>query len=211
MHEEANTDHPLERLVFFSDAVFAIAITLLVIGIDIPDLPKGSSFIQYQRELIKLIPSFFGFFMSFGVIAAFWATHHTAFSLVSRYSAKILPWNLTLLGMIALTPWITGFLSRNLNELIPTAVYFGAFTITALLNLRTVFVATEVARLEPSRTAEVLRIRTRCFGLAAGAATAFCLSFALPEAQRFLGFLAVPLWTRLLVGRLRSTRLPSAG
>jgi uncharacterized membrane protein len=198
MSDEAGTDHPLERLVFFSDAVFAIAITLLVIEIEIPDLPKGASVAEFRHELASLIPSFAGYLMSFAVIAAFWAAHHSAFSLVRRYSRRILPWNLGLLGMIALTPWVTGFLSRNLNALVPTAVYFGAFTITALLNARTVFVATEAAALEPEMKAEVALIRRRCLGLAAGAATAFVLAFILPEPERFMGLLAVPLWTRVL-------------
>ena len=205
MSDKAETDHALERLVFFSDAVFAIAITLLVIEIEIPDLPKGAPVGDYGHELYSLIPSFAGFFMSFAVIAGFWAAHHSAFSLVSSYSRRMLPWNLLLLGMIALMPWVTGFLSRNLNELVPTAVYFGVFTITALLNLRLVFLATNAAALDSDRMAAALHIRRRCIGLAAGAATAFCLSFILPAPQRFMGLLAVPLWIRLLTGKLRST------
>jgi uncharacterized membrane protein len=193
------TDHPLERLVFFSDAVFAIAITLLVIEIEIPDLPKGASVAQYQHELQSLIPSFAGFFMSFAVIAAFWAAHHTAFSMTRKYSPKMLPWNLIFLGLIALTPWLTGFLSRNLNALLPTAVYFGAFTITALLNARLAFMATSAATLEAETRDKVSRLRRRCIGLALGAFTALCLSFVLPEQMRFMGLLAVPIWTRVLV------------
>ena len=205
MSDEAATDHPLERLIFFSDAVFAIAITLLVIEIEIPDLPKGASVGNYGHELNSLIPSFAGFFMSFAVIAGFWAAHHSAFSLVSTYSRRMLPWNLLLLGMIALMPWVTGFLSRNLNELLPTAVYFGVFTITALLNLRLVFLATNAAASDPGQMPAAVLIRRRCIGLAAGAATAFCLSFVLPGPQRFMGLLAVPLWIRLLTRELRST------
>src|SRR5215210_7924478 len=164
MSDEAETDHSLERLVFFSDAVFAIAITLLVIEIDIPDLPKGASVGSYGHALNSLIPSFAGFFMSFAVIAGFWAAHHSAFSLASTYSRRMLPWNLVLLGMIALMPWVTAFLSRNLNELVPTAVYFGVFTITALLNLRLVFIATDAAVSDPGQMPAVL-IRRRCIGL----------------------------------------------
>lgn len=208
MSGEVKTDHPLERLVFFSDAIFAIAITLLVIEIEVPDLPKAASAIQYQHELVTLIPSFAGFVMSFAVIGAFWAAHHSAFSFARRYSPKMLRWNLLFLATIALTPWLTGFLSRNLNALIPTAVYFGAFTITALLSLRLVFMATTDAAMHPKSALAAERIRRRSIGLAAGAATAFCLTFVLPEPQRFLGLLAVPLWTRALTRLLPASRVP---
>ena len=203
MSDKTVTDHALERLVFFSDAVFAIAITLLVIEIEIPNLPKGAPAADYGHELNMLIPSFAGFFMSFAVIAGFWAAHHSAFSFVSRYSKRMLPGNLLLLGLIALMPWVTGFLSRNLNELVPTAVYFGVFSVTALLNLRLVFLATNAAARDSDRAAAALLIRRRCIGLAAGAATAFCLSFVLPGPHRFIGLLAVPLWIRLLTVKLR--------
>ena len=126
----------LRPIIRWSDWYFspmrssAIAITLLVIEIEIPNLPKGASAANYGHELNSLIPSFAGFFMSFAVIARFWAAHHSAFSLADSYSRRMLPWNLVLLGMIALMPaWVTGFLSRNLNELVPTAVYFGVFTV----------------------------------------------------------------------------------
>ena len=206
MSKDQSTDHPLERLVFFSDAVFAIAITLLVIEIEVPDLPKGAPVEEFLHELGGLIPSFVGFLMSFAVIAAFWVTHHQAFALARRFSLRMLPWNLFLLGMIALMPWVTGFLSSNLNQLVPTAVYFGAFTVTALLNARLAFIATEIAAADPDQAAAARLIRMRCIGLAAGAATALAASFLLPENIRFMGLLAVPFWTRLLARGARSAR-----
>ena len=201
MSEERTTDHPLERLVFFSDAVFAIAITLLVIEIEIPDLPRGAPVAQYLDEIGHLLPHFFGFFISFAVIAAFWATHHRAFALARRYSGRMLAWNMPLLAMIALTPWVTGFLSSNLNQLVPTAVYFGAFTITGLLNAGLAYVATEAAAADPDTAPAARLVRMRCVGLAAGAVTALALSFFLPESMRFMGLITVGLWVRVLTRR----------
>ena len=106
MKAPAKTDHALERLVFFSDAVFAIAITLLILEVHVPHLPRHSADVVYLQALADLTPSFIGYIISFWVIGMFWLGHHRVFGLASRQSRKVLGWNLFLLGVIAfmLTP-----------------------------------------------------------------------------------------------------------
>src|ERR671928_1369945 len=115
MAKQSGTDHALERLVFFSDAVFAIAITLLVIEIHAPHLPEGSADSAYWLALAKLWPSLLGYFVSFAVIGLFWMGHHRAFALAGRYSPRVLGWNLGLLATIGFMPFATAFLSSNMN------------------------------------------------------------------------------------------------
>src|SRR5688572_4531447 len=93
-------DHALERLIFFSDAVFAIAITLLVIEIHVPQIESGAPDLAYWGALAQLIPNFVGYAVSFGVIGIFWAGHHRAFCLSGRYQVRAALWNLVFLGAI---------------------------------------------------------------------------------------------------------------
>ena len=86
----AKTDHALERMVFFSDAVFAIAITLLVIELHAPELPRSSSDVSQIQALANLMPNIVGFGISFAVIGMFWMGHHRAFRVKSK-SGTALP------------------------------------------------------------------------------------------------------------------------
>ena len=126
-------DHALERLIFFSDAVFAIAITLLVIEIHVPHIESGSPDLVYWAALAQLIPNFVGFAVSFGVIGIFWAGHHRAFCLAGRYQGRAARWNLVFLGAIAFIPFVTAFSSLNPGLRIPAVLYWVWLLLTALL------------------------------------------------------------------------------
>ena len=68
----------LERIVFFSDAVFAIAATLLALEIRLPETNNNS----FSSALFALLPSIPVYALSFVVIAAYWVAHHRLFRLV---------------------------------------------------------------------------------------------------------------------------------
>lgn len=193
------TDHALERLVFFSDAVFAIAITLLVIEIHAPHLEEGASNAEHMRALAQLIPNFVGFAISFAVIGAFWSGHHRAFCLAGRYDGRILVWNLALLGTIAFMPFVTAFMSSNYGKVLPAAVYWGWMVVTALLNLRVNSIATGpdmlAADIPPERAAEV---RRRSLSVLLAAVSALGLSLLLPVMAP-IAMATIPLWRLVLV------------
>jgi uncharacterized membrane protein len=118
-------EHGLERLIFFSDAVFAIAITLLVIDIRVPRLPMGSSDQASWNALLEQAPEFAGFFISFFVIGSFWAGHHRGMSLASHYAPTLTMPNLTFLCAIAALPFFTAFASANPMMRVPNFCYCG--------------------------------------------------------------------------------------
>ena len=193
------TDHALERLVFFSDAVFAIAITLLVIEIHAPHLEEGASNAEHWRALAQLIPNFIGYLVSFMVIGLFWMGHHRAFALASTYSPRVLWWNLMLLAVIAFMPFFTAYYSTNIQASVPVMVYCGAMLAAALLNFKVNRTATSPPMVDPNASPEdIARIRQRGLGVVLGAATAMATSLIVPQGAT-AALATIPLWQFILI------------
>jgi uncharacterized membrane protein len=193
------TDHALERLVFFSDAVFAIAITLLVIELHAPHLPFGSPDRAYWLALAHQWPSLLGYFVSFAVIGLFWMGHHRAFALAGRYHPKILPWNMGLLLTIAFMPFVTAWLAQNLYARPPALLYCGAMTAAAAFNVKVVRTATGPDMVAPSAGADdIAYVRRRSLSVLLGSACAVALGFVLP-AMAQAGLITIPVWRRVLM------------
>jgi uncharacterized membrane protein len=112
LHNELKKEFQLERLILFSDAVFAIAITLLVIEIKIPEEHKNVSDKMLTGQLLHLVPKFIGFIISFFLIGLYWTVHHRMFGFVTNYTNKLLWMNLFFLFFIALMPFSMGFYSE---------------------------------------------------------------------------------------------------
>lgn len=201
MAAATRTDHALERLVFFSDAVFAIAITLLVIEIHAPHIPSGAPDRAYWLALAQLWPSLIGFFISFAVIGLFWMGHHRAFALSSRYSAKLLPWNMGLLLTIAFMPFVTAWLAQNLYARPPALLYCATMLAAALFNAKVVRLATSGEMVDPAAPADAIAyVRARSMSVVLGSASALALGMVLPQMAQ-AALVTIPIWRWLLTRR----------
>lgn len=94
-----------ERIVFFSDAVFAIAITLLALEIHVGEIADNLVDVELPGRLLELWPLLLGYFLGFSVIGGFWAAHHRLFNYFRRYDGKLIVLNLLFLALIALSPF----------------------------------------------------------------------------------------------------------
>ncbi len=190
----AKTDHALERMVFFSDAVFAIAITLLVIELHAPEFPRGTGDLVHIQALAHLVPNLIGFAVSFAVIGMFWMGHHRAFSLAAHYSPRVLGWNLALLGMIAFMPFVTAYLSSNIFQRVPAIFYCLVMLAAALLNLKVNRTATSPPMVDEKASSEAIAyVRQRGVSVVLGAATAVAMAFVMPAFCQ-LGLVTIPFW-----------------
>jgi uncharacterized membrane protein len=97
-----------ERLIFFSDAVVAIAITLLALSL--PDV-GGHSDLAVLRSMRHAADAYLSFLISFVVIAAHWRAHHRLYQSVVRLDSQLISINMVWLLMIIITPYATRVLS----------------------------------------------------------------------------------------------------
>ena len=122
----------LDRVVFFSDAVFAIAMTLLVVDLRVPIIPSGlPSAVENERlatALRGLEGPLFSFALSFFVLGLLWIVHHRKFRLIRRYDDRLLWLNLLFLFCVAFLPFPTAVLGRYGGQ---TATVFYALSMTA--------------------------------------------------------------------------------
>jgi uncharacterized membrane protein len=124
------------RVEAFSDGVFAIAITLLVLGIQVPkpDLTgHGSTLLP---ALLRLWPSYLGYLISFVTIGIMWVNHHSMFVLIRRTDRYFLLISVFFLMCIAFLPFPTAVLAEYLPEpkgrRVAVALYSATFVLIAL-------------------------------------------------------------------------------
>jgi uncharacterized membrane protein len=121
------------RIEAFSDGVYAIAITLLVLDIKVPrDLPESDRLIE---ALIAQWPTYFAFVTSFATIGIMWINHHRMFNQIKRADQLLLVLNGLLLLGITFVPFPTSLLAEYIGEpdqRVAAQVYSGTFVIIAI-------------------------------------------------------------------------------
>jgi len=139
LQNELKKEFQLERMILFSDAVFAIAITLLIIEIKVPEVTRAVSEGTVLSALGKLVPKFVGFFLSFFLIGLYWTVHHRMCGFLINYNNKLLWLNLGFLFFIVLMPFSTSFYSdystpETIGLITPLAFYVGNLWLIGIMN-----------------------------------------------------------------------------
>ncbi len=126
-------DNPLARLEAFSDGIFAIASTLLVLEIRVPTVGADAQVGELWSKLADLWPSYLAFVISFGSILVMWVNHHNAIRMLNRSSKAFLYANGFLLLTITFIPFPTALLARYIDTkfaAVATVFYAGYALLT---------------------------------------------------------------------------------
>ena len=122
-----------DRIVNLSDGVFAIALTLLVLDIRVPNIPENVVGSELPGVLLSLWPKYLGYVLSFVVISTFWIIHHSIFRPIRAYDRNLLYINFLFLMFVAFVPFPTSLLGEYSNHQLPVAVYAATLAVDRLL------------------------------------------------------------------------------
>lgn len=132
LKRRAENEVEFGRIVAFSDGVFSIAITLLVLNLGID---KGLTEGQIDNALWDQREMFFAYAISFAVIGRFWLVHHRFFSEVQAFDGRMIGLNLLYLGWIVLIPFSSEVLGEYGGKTTAVVLYSVNLAVVVLLGL----------------------------------------------------------------------------
>lgn len=169
-HRGADVIEPT-RMVNLSDAVFAIAMTLLVLGLEVPDVEASG----LGPALRGMLPNLLAFALAFGLVSNVWWVHHRLFARLAHLDRGLVAINLVLLGVVALVPFPAGLLGSHPTARAAVLPFIATFAVLIALflalNLRAQRVGAWREPMPPSLTSWVMASWALALGVvvAAGA------------------------------------------
>ena len=123
---------PLERVITFSDGVFAVVITILVLGIEVPsDLALDPTAIALERE--KFLHQLLVYVLAFGLIAMYWTQHSLLFAGLQRVDRRLVVLNLVFLLPVTLLPFVSQLMGTRRDDWRSVLVFAGTNLVAAWL------------------------------------------------------------------------------
>jgi uncharacterized membrane protein len=124
----------LGRVIAFTDGVMAVAITLLVLNIEVPVLPSSAGETELVDALVDLLPSLGAYALSFALVGRYWVIHHRLFAPLRSFDGTLMGLNLLFLALIALVPFSTDLSDRYGEEPIAAAVFAATIGLAGLVH-----------------------------------------------------------------------------
>jgi len=191
------------RVTAFADGLFVIAATLLVVTIDVPNIPDRDVSTMLPKALDDIVPSLISYFISFAVIVLFWFRHHDLFGRVHTHDVGFVALNMVFLAFIAVLPFPTELVGKYGQEPISVVIYaINVLVLSGLLSA--LFIYSERHGLvHPEKAGQRHRIRAISLVIVFGASIPVALLVNARAAQYlWLSLLFVPrIITRVTQGR----------
>ncbi len=160
LEERQDVEIATERLFFFSDAVFAIAMTLLVIDLRVPDLAGSVTDRRLASALAEDLPRVFSYALSFAVIGMYWLAHWRRYAMVRRVDETLVLLNLLLLGLVAAIPFPTSLLGQYGDLAVAVVLYAGLLAAAGLGGTAGWLYVTRKGLMRPGVTRTEVRVGT---------------------------------------------------
>lgn len=192
-HSQPSAKHRMEAL---ADGVFAIVMTLLVLEIKVPDLPRSAPSHEIWLAVRSEGPVFFSFLITFILSGAFWHLHQRLLTQLKAVRGALLALNISFLMFVSLLPFSTGMLGRFLQRPFAQEFYFANQLILGLLLVVQFLVARRLDLLNEPTSEAAIDLSWRLLVFPVGAALAMAISPIAPNLS-FYGFLVAALVTRI--------------
>jgi uncharacterized membrane protein len=131
--ESRESGRELARIVNFTDGVFAIVITLLILTIQVPEIPPALVAQELPSRLLALGPKILSYVISFLVVAIYWMAHHRVFRPIRGYDRTLLWLNFVFLMTITFLPFPTSLLGEYGEQQLPVVIYAANVSAASLL------------------------------------------------------------------------------
>lgn len=210
---ELQKEFELERMILFSDAVFAIAITLLIIEIKFPEVPKDATVPEIQELFKPVIIRFLGFILSFFFIGIMWARHLKIFKYLKNYDSGVIFRNLVLLFFIVCFPFTASGLTEHIRPhfLLPILIYLiniACVSVSQFILCSYIFKKNSklsVNGFEIEKNYILLQTKFNAIVLAIGVAVVFLVSLVFPGNTRYVlySFYIIPFMLLFVRKKLR--------
>ena len=181
-----------ERTIGFSDGVFAIAITLLILNVEIPDL-HGESTAELDRALDSTVPDLISYFIGFYVIGKFWLGHHGLFDRLRGLDGRLMNVNLLYLSLIALLPFPTGVLGDHGGLTVAVVIFAAAVTVAGLAESLLLWTAVRRGLAEDDLMSQRRQHLYETFTVPVIFALSIPIAFVSPDGAKYFWLALIPL------------------
>lgn len=178
------------RLLALSDGVFAIAMTLLVLGIPVPQLVNPSE-ADMQGALRNALPAVGSFALSFVLVGVYWMGHRRLLKGVVRTDVRLTWLNLLMLLLVCIVPFTAALLSRYGDLATAVIIYAANLALLGLLSLALRLQSWLLVSVAPSRRERAGTIITSLFGTAVFAAS-IPIALRSPDLAKYSWLLLLP-------------------
>jgi uncharacterized membrane protein len=185
----------IARFNSFSDAVFAVAITLLVLSIEPFDIPGRITEAEALEGLRSVLPHFYAYALSFVIIGAFWVSHHRLFARFRVVDYRLLWMNLVYLMVVVFVPYPTGLLAQYGRTTTITALYAGSICLIGLLQALMCWYGARYHRAQGLRvdTSPIQGYLIASLTLSAVFLVSIGIAFLSPSAAKYFWLVLLPL------------------
>ena len=188
------------RIVAFTDGVMAVAITLLVLNLEVPDVRPD----ELDEALRQLDGSFLAYVLTFALVGRFWVIHHNLFETLERFDGQLMVLNLLFLALIALMPFGMDLVDSYPDTSIAIATFAGILSLTSLTHWTMTTYALRSDFVHEQRVRDTRRGRVISLGVPAVFLVSVPVAFVSPMAAELMWAATIVLRgpVRGLAGRL---------